>query len=101
MAKAVHPGPVDTMSRLKSQSTTEAPIRVAEYVRTSSEHQKYSTLNQSAAIGQYATDHLMTVVKSYRDDGRSGLRLDGRHAFQELLRDVRAGSCEFEAVLVF
>ena len=77
------------------------PIRVAEYVRMSSEHQQYSTLNQSAAIEAYATAHLMTVVTSYRDEGRSGLRLDGRHALQKLLADVRAGSCGFEAVLVF
>jgi DNA invertase Pin-like site-specific DNA recombinase len=89
------------MSRAKSQSTTKAPIRVAEYVRMSSEHQQYSTLNQSSAIRDYATAHLMTLVRSYRDEGRSGLRLDGRLALQELLRDVRAGSCDFEAVLVF
>lgn len=77
------------------------PIRVAEYVRMSSEHQQYSTLNQSAAIKVYAASHVMTVVTSYRDEGRSGLRLDGRLALQKLLADVRAGDCGFEAVLVF
>jgi DNA invertase Pin-like site-specific DNA recombinase len=99
--EAAHPGPVDAMSRSKGSSTTVTPIRVAEYVRMSTEHQQYSTLNQSAAIFDYAATHLMTVVRSYRDEGRSGLRLDGRDALQKLLSDVRAGGCGFEAVLVF
>lgn len=89
------------MARAKIADTNDAPIRVAEYVRMSSEHQQYSTFNQSSAIEAYATAHLMTVVTSYRDEGRSGLRLDGRHALQKLLADVRAGNCGFEAVLVF
>jgi DNA invertase Pin-like site-specific DNA recombinase len=89
------------MARTKIADTKAAPIRVAEYVRMSSEHQQYSTLNQSCAIDAYATAHLMSVVTSYRDEGRSGLRLDGRHALQKLLADVRAGDCGFEAVLVF
>ena len=93
--------PVNAMARAKTAGSNEAPVPVAEYVRMSSEHQQYSTLNQSAAIEAYATSHLMTVVTSYRDEGRSGLRLDGRHALQKLLADVRAGNCGFEAVLVF
>ena len=100
MPKAAHLGPVNPMAREKMQGTAEAPMRVAEYVRMSSEHQQYSTFNQSAAIEAYATSNLMTVVRSYRDEGRSGLRLDDRHALKALLCDVRAGNCGFEAVLV-
>jgi len=89
------------MSRTSARGRAEAPIRVAEYVRMSTEQQQYSTRNQSAAIAAYAAAHAMTVVKSYRDQGRSGLRLEGRHALQQLLQDVRTGQKDFDAVLVF
>lgn len=76
------------------------PVRVAEYVRMSSDLQKYSTQNQSAAISAYAAAHSMTVIRSYCDEGKSGLRLTGRRALQQLLEDVRKGDCGFEVVLV-
>ena len=37
------------------------PIRAAQYVRMSTEHQQYSTENQSDAIARYAEQHGMTV----------------------------------------
>jgi DNA invertase Pin-like site-specific DNA recombinase len=46
-------------------------IRAAEYVRMSTEHQQYSTENQSAAISQYAQAHRMEIVRSYSDLGKS------------------------------
>ncbi|WP_404944145.1 recombinase family protein [Pseudomonas syringae] len=48
-------------------------IQAAEYVRMSTDHQRYSTENQSAAIHAYATSHGMEIVKTYRDEGKSGL----------------------------
>src|ERR1700754_3547711 len=81
-------------------SRADAMIRVAEYVRMSTEQQQYSTKNQSAAIAKYAHSHAMSIVKSYRDEGKSGLRLKGRPALQRLLNDVRQGNCGFEVVLV-
>ena len=83
-----------------AHAVARSPTRVAEYVRMSSDLQKYSTQNQSAAISAYATAHSMTVIRSYRDDGKSGLRLTGRPALQQLLEDVRKGDCGFEVVLV-
>jgi hypothetical protein len=57
-----------------------ALTRAAQYVRMSTEHQKYSTENQSDAIGQYAARHNLEVVRSYIDKGKSGLRIEGRIA---------------------
>ena len=51
-------------------------IRAAEYVRMSTEHQQYSTENQSEIIRQYAERRGMTVVRTYADAGKSGLRID-------------------------
>ena len=46
-----------------SQETESAAMRAAEYVRMSTEHQKYSTENQSDAIREYAERHGMEIVR--------------------------------------
>jgi DNA invertase Pin-like site-specific DNA recombinase len=87
---------------LRSTRANEGdPIPVAQYVRMSTDHQRYSTENQRDAIATYAADHGMVVIKTYMDEGKSGLRLDGRDALQQLIQDVQAGSDDFEAVLVY
>ena len=53
-------------------------IRTAEYVRMSTEHQQYSTENQSDAIQHYAEQRDMVIVQTYSDDGKSGLKIEGR-----------------------
>jgi DNA invertase Pin-like site-specific DNA recombinase len=50
----------------------------AQYVRMSTEHQKYSTANQRDAIAIYASEKGLRIVKTYADEGKSGLRLNGR-----------------------
>lgn len=79
----------------------DAGVPVAQYVRMSTEHQKYSTENQAAAISEYASLHGMRIVKTYEDAGKSGLNLKGRRGLQALLRDVEQPSPGFEAVLVY
>lgn len=67
----------------------------------STEHQKYSTENQSDAIRRYAAQRGMDIVRTYTDAGRSGLSIDGRAGLQQLLRDVRFGSADFSIILVY
>ena len=76
-------------------------IRAAQYVRMSTEHQKYSTENQGEAIARYAAQRNFGLVRTYADHGKSGLRLDGRDALKELIEDVRAGRADFTAILVY
>lgn len=78
-----------------------AKIRAAEYVRMSTEHQKYSTDNQSAAIQAYADKRGYEIIKTYADEGKSGLNLGGRLALQRLLNDVEKGNAGFDALLVY
>ena len=73
----------------------------ALYVRASSEHQNYSTGHQEAALREYAVAHEFQVVAIYRDEGRSGLTLDGRNGLLQLLTDIQNGGIEFQAVLVY
>lgn len=78
-----------------------ALLHVAQYVRMSTEHQQYSTENQSQAILEYARTHGMEIVKTYADHGKSGLNLAGRQGLQDLLQEVQSGNPSFEALLVY
>jgi DNA invertase Pin-like site-specific DNA recombinase len=76
-------------------------IRAAQYVRMSTEHQKYSTDNQSAAIRKYAAKRGFEIVRTYADEGKSGLKLDGRDALKQLLSDVENRCADYTVVLVY
>ncbi|MGZ5147794.1 MAG: recombinase family protein, partial [Burkholderiales bacterium] len=75
--------------------------RAALYVRASTEHQNYSTAHQEATLREYAMTHDFNVVAVYRDEGRSGLTLDGRHGLLQLLNDIQSGQVTYDAVLVY
>ena len=86
----------------RSHSPAEGPvIRAAEYVRMSTEHQKYSTENQSDAIREYAARRGIEIVRTYADAGKSGLKLDGRDALKQLIADVEAKRADFSTILVY
>jgi DNA invertase Pin-like site-specific DNA recombinase len=76
-------------------------IRAARYVRMSTDHQKYSTENQAEIIADYAARRGFEVVRTYADEGRSGLNIAGRDSLQRLIDDVRSRSIDFEAILVY
>ena len=77
------------------------PARAAQYVRMSTEHQQYSTENQTDAMRRYAEARRMEVVRTYSDAARSGLNLEGRDGLRELLRDVESGRADFTDILVY
>ncbi|MDE4916313.1 DNA invertase Pin-like site-specific DNA recombinase [Cupriavidus metallidurans] len=78
-----------------------AEVRAAEYVRMSTEHQQYSTENQRDKIREYALRRGYRIVHTYADEGKSGLRIDGRQALQDLIRDVESGAADFQVILVY
>ena len=43
----------------------------------------------------------MQILRIFEDSGRSGLRLDGREALQNLMAEVRTGQADFRAILVY
>ena len=81
----------------KSQSAT----RAAQYVRMSTDHQQYSIENQSVVIGAYAQRRNLTIVRTYRDEGESGLKLRNRAGLRQLLDDVQANHADFDHILVY
>jgi DNA invertase Pin-like site-specific DNA recombinase len=77
------------------------PVRAAQYVRMSTEHQQYSTENQAEDIARYAELHGLEIVRTYADEGKSGLNLEGRVSLQQLITDVTEHRADFDVVLVY
>jgi DNA invertase Pin-like site-specific DNA recombinase len=80
---------------------SRSSLRAAQYVRMSTDHQKYSIQNQSDAIAEYAERHGFSIVRTYADEGRSGLRLGGRNALRQLIADVQGRCSNYDVILVY
>lgn len=89
------------MSQTSFELADQHGRRAAQYVRMSTDYQQYSTANQTAAIAAYAAKHDLTIVRTYEDEGRSGVRIHGRQGLKDLIADVVLGRAEFDRILVF
>jgi DNA invertase Pin-like site-specific DNA recombinase len=76
-------------------------VPAAQYVRMSTEHQQYSTSNQEDVICEYAEHRGYEIVRTYADEGKSGLNVAGREALRRLIADVQSGNPGFSAILVY
>lgn len=76
-------------------------LRAAQYVRMSTDYQRYSIQNQAALIAAYAASHNLTIVRTYADEGQSGLRLQNRTGLAQLIEDVSAGRADYDHILVY
>jgi DNA invertase Pin-like site-specific DNA recombinase len=75
--------------------------RAAQYVRMSTDYQQYSIENQAVVIATYAQLHKLTIIRTYRDEGESGLRIENRAGLTELIDDVETGRADFDHLLIF
>lgn len=87
--------------RRSSLPVAQKMSRAAQYVRMSTERQQYSIQNQAAVIAAYAHAHDLTIVRTYRDQGESGLLIKNRAGLLQLLEDVQAGEADFGHILVY
>ena len=76
-------------------------FKAAQYVRMSTEHQQYSTHNQADKILEYAERRGIEIVRTYADEGKSGLSIGGRASLQKLIADVESGVADFTLILVY
>ena len=67
----------------------------------STEHQQYSTSNQGDVIQDYAVARGYEIVRTYADEGKSGLNVAGRESLRRMIADVQAGKPGFSAILVY
>jgi DNA invertase Pin-like site-specific DNA recombinase len=91
----------NTPNTHQAATPKQASLRVAEYVRMSTDHQRYSIENQSAFIRSFAERNGMAIVRTYADPGKSGLTIEDRPGLCALISDVMSGSASFRAVLVY
>jgi DNA invertase Pin-like site-specific DNA recombinase len=77
------------------------PLRAAQYLRMSTDHQKYSIENQAEAIAAFAGRRGFAIARTYKDEGRSGLNIVGRDALKHLIDDVKNGRADFGSILVY
>lgn len=88
------------MVAVSTDRPDSAPVPVAAYMRMSTDMQVYSILNQTLAITAYAEANGMRVVRTYRDDGRSGLTIEHRPGLLALMKDITDGPVPYGTVLV-
>ncbi len=85
----------------ESNSAEPDPKPAAQYIRMSTEHQQYSTENQADMIREYAQKRGFSIVKTYADEGKSGLRIEGRDALRQMIDDAKSGDAGYQAILVY
>ncbi|WP_375304413.1 recombinase family protein [Bradyrhizobium sp. A11] len=89
-----------TVQNVKLPRRRENELRAAQYIRMSTDRQQYSIANQMALIAAYAAEHRLEIVRTYMDEGISGLRINNRKGLIDLLNDVQSGAADFATVLV-
>lgn len=75
--------------------------RAVQYVRMSTDMQENSVVIQAEAIASFAARAGLSIVRSYEDFGRSGLKAAGRVGLQQLIADVRSGTADFGTILIY
>lgn len=79
----------------------QGALCAAQYVRMSTDHQRYSIENQAAVIAAYAQTRGLEIVRTYRDEGESGLGIKNRPGLIGLIADVRRGRVNFDHILIY
>lgn len=74
-------------------------MRVATYVRMSTNKQEQSPAQQRAALEAHAAKHGYEIVEQYSDLGVSGTSVDKRHGFKQMHADAIDG--KFDRILCF
>lgn len=74
-------------------------VLAAQYLRASTDKQRYSSQSQSAAIAAYAAREGLEIIRTYVDEARSGLTIRRRDGLKDLLQDVMDGA-PFSTILV-
>jgi DNA invertase Pin-like site-specific DNA recombinase len=81
--------------------TSTETLPAVAYVRMSTEHQQYSTANQFERVKDFAARRGMAIIRTYADEGKSGLNVKGRESLQRMIEEVTSGTADFRAILVY
>ena len=84
-----------------AQTAHLSPERpVAGYLRSATQLEGESLLDQLESVLRYARDRGMQLIRIYCDECGSGLRIDNRPGLRQLFRDIEGGSSDFSDVLL-
>ena len=81
--------------------TSEKAQRAAQYVRMSTERQRYSIQNQATVIAAYAHARNLKIVRTYSDEGESGLRIKNRAGLRRLISDITGSQADYGYLLIY
>jgi DNA invertase Pin-like site-specific DNA recombinase len=81
--------------------SSPARLPAAQYLRMSTDKQRYSIENQADAIRRYAESQGFEIIRTYIDEAKSGLVLKHRLGLAKLLSDVVGGPQPYRAILVY
>jgi len=74
---------------------------VAYYRHSAQDRQENSVEIQQDQVRRFAEEHGVEIIREFADRGKSGLSTEGRHGFNEMIRDYVQGDSEgFDYVLV-
>lgn len=85
------------------QHPAKEPTRraVAYYRHSAQDRQENSVEIQQDQVRKFATEHGLEIIREFADRGKSGLSVEGRDSFNEMLHEyVEGRKAEFEFVLV-
>jgi len=86
---------------MMNHSASIKPRAVAYLRKSTRDQQENSIFNQRQAIDAFAEKHGIQIVKYLIDDGISGLTMEKRTAFKQLINDYVIGSkVDFQIILV-
>jgi DNA invertase Pin-like site-specific DNA recombinase len=91
----------DPTNRPQDDGQPTKRIPAVQYIRMSTEHQQYSTTNQQDVIQDYADHRGFDIIRTFADEGKSGLSISGRDALRQLIDDAQSGKVDFTAILVY
>ena len=74
---------------------------VAYYRHSAQDRQENSVEIQQDQVRKFAADNDIEIIEEFIDRGKTGLKTDGRDAFQRMLSGIETGKFDCAYVLVF
>ncbi|MEO5349445.1 MAG: recombinase family protein [Magnetococcus sp. YQC-3] len=78
----------------------QPPLRAAQYLRSATSGSS-SIGRQEQMNREYAARNGMAIVRTYIDEGKSGLNLEDRAALKHMFEDITSGRADFDVLLIY
>lgn len=87
--------------KIKSLSKRKAAAYLRSATSYASDSPEYPAIREQAeGIHAYAAKHGIDIVKTYIDEGKSGLTAQGRDGLRSMIADIHSGAAEYTVILM-